>query len=93
MTQFVDDDPKFVAIFPNGNGLCPVTPFADERTAPENKKCQNRFYWNISNILKCCRHAVPASAFRENDKVRVIGRTFNKFDAGEVFPVAHGLLK
>ena len=92
MTQFVDDDPEFVAIFSNGNSLCSVSPFADKRTASENYKL---LYNECLPKLKCYTEAqyLPASAFRENDKMGMIGRTLNKFDAGKVFPVAHGLFK
>jgi hypothetical protein len=36
---------------------------------------------------------LPASTFRENDKMGIIGHKLNEFDAGKVFPVAHGLFK
>lgn len=33
MTQLVNDDAELVAILANGNGLCSVTTFTDERAA------------------------------------------------------------
>jgi hypothetical protein len=69
-------------------------PFPLLPTKEQHLKIRNGYITSVcqsSNVIEA--QYLPASALRENDKMGMIGRTLNEFDAGKVFPVAHGLFE
>lgn len=87
VTQFMDNNAKLFAITSNGDGLASIPILTQKRTATIRWDINYKFsierILDLPAILDCKVYIVCMQ----------IGIPLHKLDAGEVLPVAHGLLE